>query len=123
MKKPGANRHFGEFWGQGIQRNYGLKEKRWSLFNVGRWVLHNETPTEKQKQLPKCCSLVPILYEGLFTTLAAEGALSTLQLHGSKAAPGFMKPEGIVIYHAAANMLFKKTIEQDSVPKGSKGVE
>jgi len=32
---PGA--HFGEWWGSGIQRRYGLTEKRWSLFNVGRW--------------------------------------------------------------------------------------
>ena len=29
-----------------------------------------------------------------------------------------MKPEGVVIYHKAANMMFKKTIEKDEEPKG-----
>lgn len=35
----GHGRHFGEWWGSGIQRGYGLPkgEKRWSLFNVSRW--------------------------------------------------------------------------------------
>ena len=37
--KLGPGRHFGEWWGSGIQRGYGLPkgEKRWSLFNVQRW--------------------------------------------------------------------------------------
>jgi len=34
LLKLGPGRHFGEWWGQGIQRGYGLKEKRLSLFNV-----------------------------------------------------------------------------------------
>ena len=34
------------------------------------------------------------------------------------AAPGFMKPEGVVIYHKAANLLMKKTLEKDEQPKG-----
>jgi hypothetical protein len=33
----GPGRHFGEWWGSGIQRRYGLDEKRFSLFNVSRW--------------------------------------------------------------------------------------
>jgi len=33
----GVGRHFGEWWGEGIQRNYGLKERRFSLFNTIRW--------------------------------------------------------------------------------------
>src|SRR4051812_22881421 len=33
----GPGRHFGEWWGKGIQRGYGLAEKKFSLFNVGRW--------------------------------------------------------------------------------------
>jgi hypothetical protein len=28
-----------------------------------------------------------------------------------------MKPEGIVVYHTAGRMYFKKTIEKDSEPK------
>ena len=30
----GPGHHFGEWWGRGINRNYGLTERRFSLFNV-----------------------------------------------------------------------------------------
>ena len=123
----GVGRHFGEWWGNGIQRRYGMTEKRWSLFNVIRWCLHNEEPQriatadpriEKyQNKLPACCSLVPVLYRGIFTTEACNEALDALRILGSKAAPGFMKPEGIVCYHMAGNIAFKKTIEKDNQPK------
>ena len=123
----GVGRHFGEWWGQGIQRKYGMTEKRWSLFNVSRWCLAGETPqriptadpriVKMQDALPACCSLVPVLYRGIFTTEVCEYALSDLRIHGSKAAPGFMKPEGIVCFHTAANVGFKKTLEKDEVPK------
>src|SRR6478609_1926046 len=72
----GPGRHFGEWWGSGIQRRYGLSEKRWSLFNVQRWCLWNQEPeaiptadpriTKMQERLPQCCHLVPVLYRGQF---------------------------------------------------------
>jgi hypothetical protein len=34
------------------------------------------------------------------------------------AAPGFMNPEGVVIYHTAGDLYFKKTIKNDDKPKG-----
>jgi hypothetical protein len=124
----GKGSHFGEWWGQGIQRKYGLKEKRWSLFNVARWCLHGETPQriptadpriEKyQNVLPPCCSLVPVLYRGIFSTDAVEAAISALRQNGSMAAPGFLRPEGVVCYHVAGNVGFKVTLEGDGVPKG-----
>ena len=70
-----------------------------------------------QDALPACCSLVPVLYRGIFTTDACEAALADLRANGSNAAPGFMKPEGIVCFHTAANVGFKKTLEKDEVPK------
>lgn len=125
----GPGRHFGEWWGAGIQRKYGLSERRFSLFNVIRWCLHTEEPgliptgdprIEKwQDRLPECCGLVPILYRGIFTTGACEDALESLRINGSEAARGFMKPEGIVCYHLAANVGFKKTLENDEQPKGA----
>jgi len=39
LVKLGPGRHFGEWWGRGIQRNYGLDHRRFSLFNVGRWYI------------------------------------------------------------------------------------
>jgi hypothetical protein len=33
------------------------------------------------------------------------------------AAPGFMNPEGIVLFHTAGNVGFKKTLKDDEMPK------
>lgn len=104
----GPGRHFGEWWGAGIQRRYGLDEKRFSLFNTGRW---QEAP------LPGCIQLVPVLYIGPNADAEIQGALDRLRTFGSVASPGFMKPEGVVIYHTALRRLFKKTLEKDEVPK------
>jgi hypothetical protein len=107
LRGLGPGRHFGEWWGQGIQRNYSLTEKRFSLFNVSRWG----------EERPACCHVVPVLYRGEFAQSAWAKALSDLAQKGSVAAPGFMKPEGIVVFHVAANAGFKKTIEKDHEPK------
>lgn len=130
LLKLGPGRHFGEWWGRGIQRGYGLQDRRFSLFNVSRWCLHNEppciiqqenpkAPEKRQEQLPQIVGLVPVIHQGLFTEYAVQGAISILQDFGSKAAPGFMNPEGIVIYHVAAGVGFKKTIKDDEKPKNA----
>jgi hypothetical protein len=104
----GTGRHFGEWWGQGIQRRYNQDRKRFSLFNTSKW----------SDTRPACCDVVPILYSGLFTTDDVARELALLKLGGSVAAPGFMQPEGVVIYHVAARHYFKKTIEKDDAGKG-----
>jgi hypothetical protein len=43
--------------------------------------------------------------------------LESLRTYGSHAAPGFMKPEGIVVWHVVGNVGFKKTYENDSYGK------
>lgn len=130
IKLLGPGRHFGEWWGSGIQRGYKLKngDKRFSLFNVQRWCLHGDEPqpissadprtVKMQERLPACCGLVPILYRGMFDTQKAENCLLMLSEFGSTAAPGFMKPEGVVVFHVAGNVGFKKTLEKDHEPKG-----
>ena len=45
-------------------------------------------------------------------------ALRRLEAIGSIAAPGFMKPEGVVVFHKAANVLFKKTLDKNDSHKG-----
>ena len=128
LLKLGPGRHFGEWWGQGIQRGYGLKEKRLSLFNVSRWCLHGEepaaipsndptAPVKLQDVLPECVGLVPVLYRGPFTTEMVETKLERLKEFGSLAAPGFKDPEGLVVFHVAGNFGLKKTIKGDEVPK------
>ena len=104
----GPGRHFGEWWGGSIQRGYGREEKAFSLFNVKRWRQPGQT-------LPYCCRVVPVLYEGPFSTEEIGWQLEALRHGGSKAAPGFMDPEGIIVYLSAAHSLFKVTLDnQDS---------
>lgn len=110
VKGLGPGYHYGEWWGAGIQRRYGLTEKRFSLFNVARWG--SDSPR------PQCCHVVPTIAEGKFTSALVDAAVARLRDHGSVAAPGFMKPEGIVIFHKAAQVLFKVTLEKDEEPKG-----
>lgn len=112
LLRLGPGLHYGEWWGQGIQRNYSLCEKRFSLFNVSRWA--DDTVR------PACCHVVPVLARDLFDAPALGlKALKQLRDEGSVAAPGFMNPEGIIIFHTAANLLFKKTIEKDEEWKGA----
>lgn len=108
--KLGPGEHFGEWWGSGIQRNYGLKEKRFSLFNTARW--------SDLAVRPACCHVVPELFRGIFDTEQVRVHLNNLRNFGSVAAPGFMKPEGVVIWHEHARVMFKKTLERDEVGKG-----
>lgn len=127
----GVGHHFGEWWGSGCQRGYGLAkgEKRFSLFNAHRWAMvgaklksypqENPTlPPKTQEYAPACCHVVPVLHEGIFCTVAIDALLGALKQTGSLASVGFMNPEGIVIYHKAANVMFKKTIEKDDEWKG-----
>jgi hypothetical protein len=58
-----------------------------------------------------------VLYQGLFGPAHGENYIEKLKAHGSFAAPGFMDPEGIVIYHVAAGVGFKKTVKKDEQPK------
>jgi hypothetical protein len=114
LRTLGPGRHYGEWWGSGIQRGYGLREKRFSLFNVARW--DESFPDARPR--PACCHVVPILYRGVFVTQAIEGCLELLKVGGSRASPGFMKPEGVVVFHPQGNVGFKKTIEKDDEWKG-----
>jgi len=108
----GIGHHFGEWWGQGVQRNYSQTSKRFSLFNTSKWG----------ESRPSCCDVVPVLYNGVFDEFGVckgiKAALKQLTEQGSAAAPGFMKPEGIVIFHHAAHLYFKKTLDKDEEWKG-----
>ncbi|MEU7863454.1 RNA ligase family protein [Nonomuraea sp. NPDC049141] len=102
----GPGRHYGEWWGSGIQRAYGLAEKRFSLFNTAKW-----SHFEAGSSVPGL-GVVPVLYDGPFTLLSVEIALLELALNGSKAAPGWARPEGICVYHKAAARVFKVLLDK-----------
>ena len=109
----GPGRHFGEWYGAGIQRGYGLREKRFALFNVERW------DTDR----PGCCDVVPTLYRGAFDTAAINGVFEDLRSLGSYASPGFMRPEGIIVYHTAGRVGFKRTFEKDDEGKSASALK
>lgn len=96
----------GEWWGAGIQRRYNQTEKIFSLFR------------HPDMELPGCCRVVPVLYQGIWDESDIAGCLARLRFNGSVAAPGFDRPEGIVVYHTAANTSFKITLEHDEQRKG-----
>jgi len=115
----GEGRHFGEWYGKGIQRGYGLEEKRFALFNVSKWQNRGlRLIDDKQQYAPVPCEVVPILYDGPFDTNCIDRTIAELALEGSVAVPGYMNPEGICIYHTAAGQYFKKTLVGDDKPKG-----
>ena len=110
----GIGRHFGEWWGQGIQSGYGLSEKVFSLFNTRKWM-HTDFTTPNMMT-------VPILYIGPHSELEVRDALQGLREFGSAATEDFngstfRRPEGICIFHTAANRVFKVTLESDEQPK------
>lgn len=95
LLRLGPGRHFGEWWGQGIQRGYGLSEKRFSLFDARRW-----TPERlAERELTNLVHAVPIL--GIVPVHLLEQTMDAaeqgLRVNGSRAAPGFMQPEGYVV--------------------------
>lgn len=111
LKKLGPGLHYGEWWGSGIQRRYDIMTKRFSLFNTARWT--------DDAVRPACCHVVPVLgihdnNDGLI-----EAALTRLRTEGSVAAPGWMNPEGVVVFHTASGTLGKIILENDSQPKGT----
>jgi hypothetical protein len=97
LRKLPVGRYYGEYYGVGIQRGYGLDDRRLSLF----W-----TPA---CELPACVSVVPTLYAGPFTKEIVEQTHAQLVTEGSRAVPGFMKPEGVVVNVPAAKARFKIT--------------
>ncbi len=107
LRELGPGHHFGEWWGSGIQRGYGLSERRFSLFNTSRWTYTR----------PACCHVVPIVARGV-SFGCVHYAMMQLRESGSVAVPGFMRPEGVVAYHAQGNILLKATLERDEEPKG-----
>ena len=113
LLKLGAGDHYGEWWGSGIRKRYVNQPKTFSLFNTKRWNAENK---------PFCCSIVPILYQGIFSGEAVAATIAALLEKGSAASPGCMRPEGIIIWHTAAQTYFKKTFDKDDEWKGKSNV-
>lgn len=111
VRALGTGVHFGEWWGSGIQRGYGLDERRFSLFNAERYA-DVDTVVGGVPVGP-----VPVIYSGTFRESRIHHALMSLKLHGSHAAHGFMNPEGICVYHTQTRGVFKVTLDNNDAGK------
>ncbi|GAB3847381.1 hypothetical protein GCM10029963_28770 [Micromonospora andamanensis] len=123
----GPGRHYGEWFGHGIQRGYGLDERRFALFNVGRWFdprhqaddgLRENFP--KAQPCPEVATVVPVLYAGPGDdlTFAVRMCVRGLRSAGSLMVDGFPNPEGLIVYHQAGGHTYKVLLEGDDRPKG-----
>ena len=111
LKRLGPGYHYGEFHGAGIQRGYGLKNKRWLSFAHWRTDGHDIGIHED-------AGCVPILYKGEPTVAIIDETVARLKLSGSIAYPGFMKPEGVVItFKEMRTCKFKRLCENDKIHK------
>lgn len=119
----GEGLHFGEWWGRGIQRGYGLEEKRFSLFNTDRWRRADEETGTSMEQRAEQSDLVgqidavPVIYAGTFSEADITRALTDLREFGSYAAPGFMNPEGICVFHSQTRNVYKVTLDNNDAGK------
>lgn len=99
LLKLGEGYHFGEWWGLGIGRGYNLTEKRFAPFNTARWMKYNP--------IPELVQPVPVL-----PVSSAEEAREFLKQNGSIASPGYMRPEGAVMYEPDTDTCFKIIIDK-----------
>jgi RNA ligase len=104
----GIGRHYGEWYGQGINRGYGLDHKRFAVF---------VQPPERTYTTPNVHS-VPVLYQGDLDPAIVDIELDDLRVFGSRAVPGYMDPEGVMVWHHASSQMFKVTCKDDQLPKG-----
>lgn len=96
----GDGYHYGEWAGLGIQKNpHNLDKKHFFLFNTFRW-------NDNNPNRPKCCKVVPILFEGELSPDTIEVCLHNLK----ECSPEDVTPEGIVVYYHAFRKYTKHTI-------------
>ena len=107
-------RIYGEWFGCGIQRGYGLKDKFFMPFNS----FYSEKLIEYQ--VPNV--IAPnIMYTGKFSMEVVDTCMQQLKLNGSGVVKDYKQPEGIVIFFPKYNFRLKETFDgakwKDALPK------
>lgn len=113
LRGLGPGYHFGEWMGLGIQRGYGLPDRRFLLFDFAR---HEKLQAEAGWTIP--VGAVPFLgmAHGEFLNEKAQETVTLLRGKGSFI-NDFPKAEGIVIRHTQSNARFKILLDGDNQPK------
>lgn len=105
----GEGRHYGEWWGEGIQGRYSANFKGFALFN-----------TEKHDDLYEwfrdtsigdvLVEAMPVLYKGPYSEQKIREVLTELDTNGSLVS--FRdKAEGIVVFHTQSRKVYKVTLD------------
>lgn len=113
---PGA--HFGEWWGQGIQRGYDQQERRFTVFNPHRYP---HLPfADNPDAGGVCVDKVPLLASGSSTALLDYMVLEATErlTAGSVAAPGYTRAEGFIVTIERTNY---KVIINDGPKEATRG--
>lgn len=127
----GYGKHFGEWYGSGIQHGYGLKEKRFALFNASRWADLSDLDVE-ERPIPNL-EVVPVLYDGpavedldgpsgefRYTGMnPVKQCIEFLRREGSRAVKGYMSPEGVIAYYRLARVSYKGFLHNNATAKGA----
>lgn len=109
LLKLGDGAHFGEWAGPNIQSNpHNLDEKQFYLFNTFRWGKHNPPP--------ECCTVVPVLYQGVLGDKTIEDTLDFLYRWETGLGN---TPEGVIVYYTKTKRYEKHTFrDQEGKWKG-----
>lgn len=112
--------HYGEWYGQGIGRGYGMPigegpRRRFALFNAGRWTKEELD----SRGIP--AEVVPVLYRGGLNSKQSDYSAALLVSQGSQAVPGYMNPEGIIT--VIEGTPYKTVFENKRGPSPEQGEE
>lgn len=114
----GDGLHFGEWYGKGIQRGYGIDERRFALFNVGRWEGVYDA------RVPQLES-VPVLWNGSIEKTGLDEVVTNvvnyLKGDGSLVNPEFKNFEGIVVHFRDSGSSFKHIVNAPGSKKRTRG--
>lgn len=111
LRRLGPGTHYGEWYGQGIGRGYGLTVRRWALFDIYRPFPEGLPDNVEKVPLLLHVQLDKLLLGAVVEPSSLFTACEALKQRGSRAVCGFMKPEGVVITidHTKYKYVFDKT--------------
>lgn len=100
--------HYGEWYGRGINRNYGMKDRKFMLFNRERYV--------NLEEIPNCVELETVLFNNA-SIYGIDVVINGLEIEmdekGSTHVPGFDRPEGLILRFKLAGKVYKEIFSKD----------
>lgn len=111
----GEGRHYGEWWGKGIQGRYRVQYKGFALFNTekhdGLYTWFSDTSIGDV-----LVEAMPVLYKGPYSEQRIRETLSELSADGSVVSP-YDDAEGIVVFHTQSRKVYKVTLDNNDKGK------